>query len=258
VRIWDLDPGILCRRHLLGEHREVHAVWAILTGDRAGYRRHPETRRWEGRLAALAARHDALAAEMARRGYAHRSPLDRRLATGAAVQTAFVDPPGRQRDLLAAKPCPCPLDARPPALGDPRRYGSRVRVTGFDHVNVRVADADRSLAFYRGLLGLEPERLDAFRRGETSLLTFRVSPTAILHLVPTDGFRAPPAEQLDAAWNHLCLNVDGPMEPLMAELTAAGVTIDREPFDAYGALGLGRAVYVRDPDGYRVELKTAS
>ena len=132
-----------------------------------------------------------------------------------------------------------------------------MRVSGLDHVNFRVADADRSLAFYRDVLGLEPERLDAFQRGETSLLTFRIAPAAILHLVPTEGFEPPPREALDAAWNHVALNVDGSMDDLVAELAAAGVEIDQAPFDAYGALGLGRAVYVRDPDGYRVELKTA-
>jgi len=111
VRIWDVDPARLCRRHLLGEHRELHAVWAVLTGGRRGYRHHPETRRWEGRLAALARRHDALVLEMARRGFAHRSPLDSRLATGEACQTVFVDPPEAQLVLLAAKPCPCLLPA---------------------------------------------------------------------------------------------------------------------------------------------------
>src|SRR6516225_12082778 len=60
MRIWDVDPALLCRQHLLGEHRELHAVWTILTTDSAGYRRHPETLRWEGRLGALARRHDRL------------------------------------------------------------------------------------------------------------------------------------------------------------------------------------------------------
>jgi catechol 2,3-dioxygenase-like lactoylglutathione lyase family enzyme len=132
-----------------------------------------------------------------------------------------------------------------------------MRVSGLDHVNLRVADADRSLAFYRDVLGLEPERLDALRRGDTSLLTLRIAPGAILHLVPTEGFEPPPREALDAAWNHVALNVEGSMDALMVELRRAGVEIDREPFEAYGALGLGQAVYVRDPDGYRIELKTA-
>lgn len=109
MRIWDVDPALLCRSHLLGEHRELHAIWTILSEDRRGYRNHPETIRWEGKLAALSRRHDDLVAEMANRGFNHHSPLDRALATGSAVQDAFVDPPERQLELLAAKSCPCLL-----------------------------------------------------------------------------------------------------------------------------------------------------
>ena len=111
MRIWDVDPALLCRQHLLGEHRELHAVWTILTNDRRGYRNHPETRRWEGRLAALARRHEQLVTEMSRRGYDHRSPLDMRLATGETTQPELVDPVADQLEMLRAKPCPCPLDA---------------------------------------------------------------------------------------------------------------------------------------------------
>jgi Pyrimidine dimer DNA glycosylase len=68
---------------------------------------HPETLRWEGRLAALYARHAALAAEMASRGYTHSSPLDARLATGGAVQDRYVDPPEAQLKILRAKGCDC-------------------------------------------------------------------------------------------------------------------------------------------------------
>ena len=107
MRIWDLPPSELCRQHLLGEHRELHGLWNILTADKRGYRLHPETRRWEGKLAALYARHEALATEMGRRGYTHRSPLDARLASGSAVQDAFVDPVPRQREILRAKGCEC-------------------------------------------------------------------------------------------------------------------------------------------------------
>jgi hypothetical protein len=107
MRIWDLPPERLCRAHLLGEHRELHAVWSVLTGDKAGYRRHPETLRWEGRLAALYERHTALVDEMRERGYRHSSPLDVRLATGAAVQDRYVDPPATQIEILRAKGCAC-------------------------------------------------------------------------------------------------------------------------------------------------------
>jgi hypothetical protein len=107
VRIWDLPPQALCRAHLLGEHRELHAIWSVLTTDKAGYRRHPETLRWEHRLAALYARHTALVEEMRSRGYRHASPLDPRLATGGVVQDHYVDPPEAQIAILRAKGCAC-------------------------------------------------------------------------------------------------------------------------------------------------------
>ena len=102
-----MEPALLCRAHLLGEHRELHGLWNILTQGKVGYSRHPETLRWKGKLAALHRRHEALVAEMARRGYAHASPLDPALATGSAEQDAFVDPPEEQVRILAAKPCGC-------------------------------------------------------------------------------------------------------------------------------------------------------
>ena len=107
MRIWDLAPDRLCRAHLLGEHRELHAIWSVLTGDKAGYRKHPETLRWENRLAALYARHTALVEDMRSRGYTHSSPLDAELATGSAVQDRYVDPPEAQIKILRSKGCGC-------------------------------------------------------------------------------------------------------------------------------------------------------
>jgi hypothetical protein len=107
VRIWDLDVERLCNQHLLGEHRELHAIWTILTTGKRGYANHPETVRWRGRLAALYRRHEAEVAEMARRGFRHASPLARELATGAAEQTVLVDPVEDQLARLAARGCGC-------------------------------------------------------------------------------------------------------------------------------------------------------
>ncbi len=110
VRIWDVPPEALCRQHLLGEHRELHGLWNVLTQGKQGYAKHPETLRWVGKEAALLARHELLVAEMVARGYRHASPLEGRLAKHSkAKQDAFVDPLDEQWRLLAAKPCPCPL-----------------------------------------------------------------------------------------------------------------------------------------------------
>jgi hypothetical protein len=109
MRVWDIPPKQLCRQHLLGEHRELHGLWNILTKHKGkgGYSNHPETKRWVGKTAALYARHEALVKEMARRGYEHHSPLDKRLARGSARQGARIDSLARQRELLSAKPCDC-------------------------------------------------------------------------------------------------------------------------------------------------------
>jgi hypothetical protein len=109
MRIWDLAPQRLCRNHLLGEHRELHAIWSILTKAKKGYSRHPEVLRWNGRLKALYLRHQRLAAEMGKRGYRHKSPLDGKLATGLAKQDLHVDSYEDQIRNLKGKKCACRL-----------------------------------------------------------------------------------------------------------------------------------------------------
>ena len=107
MRIWDVPPDFLCRNHLLGEHRELHAIWSVITQDKKGYSRHPETLRWRGKLAALYKRHEELVAEMSSRGYSHRSPLERKLATGFTNQDAYVDDFESQLRMLSEKRCEC-------------------------------------------------------------------------------------------------------------------------------------------------------
>jgi len=107
MRIWDLPPEKLCRNHLLGEHRELHAIWSILTQGKIGYAHHPETVRWKGKQKALYLRHEQLVKEMIQRHYHHNTPLDKRFATGEEYQSAFVDSLEQQICLLQKKHCDC-------------------------------------------------------------------------------------------------------------------------------------------------------
>lgn len=109
MRVWDIDVKHLCRKHLLGEHRELHGLWNILTkhGGKGGYSQHPETKRWVGKLKALYNRHEALVVEMKNRGYQHNSPLDKKLATGESEQKYFIDTIKQQKILLSEKNCEC-------------------------------------------------------------------------------------------------------------------------------------------------------
>lgn len=72
MRMWLVNPALLCDKHLLGEHVEMHMfAGTILKGTSIrGY--------VEGGLVEtdkIGARHDALADEMQARGMHHRSPL---------------------------------------------------------------------------------------------------------------------------------------------------------------------------------------
>lgn len=107
MRIWDIKPKCLCRQHLLGEHRELHAIWTILIENKKGYSKHPETLRWKGKLKALYVRHNQLVIEMEKRGYIHNSDLDKKYAKGRIIQDYFLDKPQKQKELLKNKPCPC-------------------------------------------------------------------------------------------------------------------------------------------------------
>lgn len=107
MRIWDISPDMLCRNHLLGEHRELHALWSIIINNKKAYSNHPETLRWKGKLKALYLRHEKLVEEMSRRGYNHRSPLDASFATGKDVQDELIDSCEKQVEILKEKGCGC-------------------------------------------------------------------------------------------------------------------------------------------------------
>jgi hypothetical protein len=109
MRIWDIDPKYLCRRHLLAEHRELHGLWNILTKHQAkgGYSKHPETLRWVGKQKALFNRHEQLVMEFMLRQYQHHTPLDKRLAIGIGQQTVFINSPVEQKLILKQKSCEC-------------------------------------------------------------------------------------------------------------------------------------------------------
>lgn len=132
MRIWDVSPGYLNRQSLLGEHRELHGLYNILTEGKKGYSSHPETRRWVGAAGGLVTRHAQLAAEMRLRGYTDRTPLVLP-APGEEVWPAnFVDTPVAQFDLLRRKyrdkvPGRIPFPDNPQQLWAQHKYSVMAR-----------------------------------------------------------------------------------------------------------------------------------
>ena len=127
------------------------------------------------------------------------------------------------------------------------------RIIALDHIVLNVADVERSLAFYEGVLGLPAERVEAWRRGELRFPSVRVNEATIIDLVHA------PAEsgqrQLNLA--HFCLVTDAEALDVVAqELTSAGVTIEVGPATRSGARGNALSIYFRDPDDNLIELRT--
>ena len=142
------------------------------------------------------------------------------------------------------------------------------KITKTHHVGFTVRSIERSLAFYRDLLGME--------------LVFQWNPQApyigelvgypqvnlhgaILRVPDTDMFlelleyQNIPVKPVDMANGnigngHIAFYVDD-LDTLYGELTAAGVKSVSPPVTpSIGPNKGGRAVYMIDPDGFRVEL----
>jgi catechol 2,3-dioxygenase-like lactoylglutathione lyase family enzyme len=122
----------------------------------------------------------------------------------------------------------------------------RVSVKGLDHVVFNSTDIERSLEWYRDVLGLEAMNVDAWRRGDVFFPSVRVNEQTIIDLFP--------AERSGENVNHICLEIaDTDLDALAAEFP------DSHRVDGnFGAQGYGASLYVRDPDGNTVELKVYS
>jgi catechol 2,3-dioxygenase-like lactoylglutathione lyase family enzyme len=127
-----------------------------------------------------------------------------------------------------------------------------LKIAGADHTNWRVRDLDVSLSFYRDVLGLEPFGLEEYYRGERPLVSLRITEDFILHLTPDPEFERVPT----GGYDHLALVVEGAEPDELAErLRKRGVEVERQFESITGARREGPALYIRDPDGYRIELK---
>jgi len=122
-----------------------------------------------------------------------------------------------------------------------------MNVTGFDHLVLKCADVEVSLAWYCTRLGLAPVRVDEWRAGTAPFPSVRVSPHTIIDLIPA----AAPVTEPNV--DHICLVADRDTVEAIAS-GAAGLTVV-DGGTRYGARGDGESVYVLDPDGTTVEIR---
>jgi catechol 2,3-dioxygenase-like lactoylglutathione lyase family enzyme len=131
---------------------------------------------------------------------------------------------------------------------------SAIEIRGIDHVVLRIRALERSLRFYRDVLGcVEERRIDAL-----GLVQLRAG-NGLIDLVPVDSplgrnGGAPPGEEAHNV-DHVALQLAHFDEAAVrAWLEAAGVAAG-EVGERYGAEGMGPSLYLQDPDGNTIELK---
>jgi len=116
---------------------------------------------------------------------------------------------------------------------------------GLDHVVLRVRDQEASRRFYVETLGCTLDHVNE----RIALVQLRFG-EQLVDLLP--GERGPDERGMD----HLCLSIRcADLAAVRAALLAQGVTVDGDVVERRGAFGTGPSLYIRDPDGYRVELK---
>ncbi|QEC50516.1 hypothetical protein FSW04_24995 [Baekduia soli] len=147
--------------------------------------------------------------------------------------------------------------------------GTDGRISGFFHAGVTVSDMEASLAFYRDALGLEvasdditggpsAHRIWGMHTEKVRVVFLRVPGSdALVELFEFYDLERHPASArpCDFGAGHMCLYAED-LEALHAHLVGLGyrsrgtevVTIDAGPHTG------AKAVYMKDPDGYHVEL----
>lgn len=142
------------------------------------------------------------------------------------------------------------------------------RIIGADHTGITVSDVERSLAFWRDVLGFELSHR-AHQKGELAEQITGVAGAEILiavlkapgHKIELLEYRAPADRRqenevrpCDLGAVHVALTVDN-LDEVLDRLAAFGWKAAGQPQTLTVGPNAGkRVIYVRDPDGTTIEL----
>ena len=121
----------------------------------------------------------------------------------------------------------------------------------FLHTMVRITDPERSRAFYEALGFTSAGDFDIVRDGQREATNYFFSlgeQESVLELTYNHDGRS---YELGSGYGHIAVGVDD-LDGSLAKLREQGIAPEREPYSVRE--GGSRLTFVRDPDGYRIEL----
>jgi lactoylglutathione lyase len=122
-------------------------------------------------------------------------------------------------------------------------------VAAFLHTCYRIGDIDRSVEFYEAL-GFEERRRMPI--GDEAINVFMGLPgeDSRLELTYNHGVDS---YELGTGYNHIAIAV-GDLEETLAGLAQSGIEPEKPPYRPGGRTTGSLICFVRDPDGYRIEI----
>jgi len=121
-----------------------------------------------------------------------------------------------------------------------------MKIEHIDHINITVADLDRSIEFYKRVLGIGAEKMGEHRAAllfGNQKINLDLAGTSMANATET---RMPA---------HICFITGTPIAEVKQQLHDCGVAIRMEgPRD--GAIGPISSVYIDDPDRNSIEIST--
>jgi catechol 2,3-dioxygenase-like lactoylglutathione lyase family enzyme len=121
-----------------------------------------------------------------------------------------------------------------------------MKIERIDHLNLTVADIERSVEFYKRVLGMEIESMGEGR----AALHFGQQR---IHLDAAGGAMAMSGEKQMPA--HICFITEVPIGEVAAHLETCGVAVRMQGPRA-GAIGMIQSIYIDDPDQNSIEIST--
>ena len=119
------------------------------------------------------------------------------------------------------------------------------------HTMYRITDPERSRAFYESLGFRFSREMDIVRNGEREATNYFFSlgdQEDVLELTFNHDGRT---YELGTAYGHIAIAVDD-MQETLSELATSGIEPEKSPYRVREGGSL--ICFVRDPDGYRIEL----